>query len=276
MRTDRKEPAPGEHEVLAHLLAQARAFLLRNGLHIALVVCLLLLAVVVAKTHALRRTTRTLKQWEAIGANPEIAAYLYGPENAAMALERAIQQCRAILAEEPETTATPWVLLKLANLYASGQQWVRARSTYQKLMDEYAGTAAAAAAAGGLAVALEELKDYGGAGDMYERLAENGPLRYLLDAGRSRELAGDAPGAEANYKRLLDSQASDRLRSLAEARLAELAQGRLLGPPPEMKRPEPVAQQPQFRTLEVGAETPVGPGLEAPAAQEAREETETR
>lgn len=262
--------------MLAHLVAHVREFLLKNALHIALVVCLVLLAVVVAKTRVLRRTTRTLKQWEVIGANPEIAMYLYGPENALTALERAIEQCRTILEEEPKTTATPWVLLKLANLYASAQQWTRARSTYQRLIDEHAGSAAAAAARDGLAVALEEMSDYGGAADMYERLARNGPPRYLLDAGRSRELAKDALGAEANYKRLLESQASERLRSLAEGRLAELAQGRLLEPPPEIKRPEPMAQQPQFPTLEVGAETPAGPSLETPAVLEAPEETETR
>lgn len=244
MGKDRTQPA-SDQEIIDHILAAVKPFLLKNGLHIALAVLVVVVAVVLFRTRGYRHERWTNDGWDAVAAVPDSAfLFIYQPEQTDVLRRTAIEQCRLILEEGPETGATPWLLLKIANLHASGEEWSAAIETYNRLIGQYGDSLAADMAREGLGVALEEAGRYDEAAKVYETLAEGGTQRYLLHAGRSRELAGQVPAAEADYRRMLDGDVAGELQSVAKARLAELAAGHALRPPPEPRPPSPVETEP--------------------------------
>jgi predicted negative regulator of RcsB-dependent stress response len=80
----------------------------------------------------------------------------------------------------------------------------------------------------GRAVALENQAKYADAAHAYEALAKESigdeeQARTLLDAARSRTLAGDSAGATADYDRILKEFSQTRSAAAAKQRKAELA-----------------------------------------------------
>jgi predicted negative regulator of RcsB-dependent stress response len=271
-----KEKEKPEPDPLVHFLGQVKPFLMKNGLHLLLFVCLVAVGILTYRIFTLRHSTQTLKQWDAVDDFSESVAALYGPQIAASQRKLSIQQCEALVQKGQATTATPWLLLKLASLYAGNDQWSAAADAYKRLITEYPDGAAAGAAREALPAALEELGTYGEAASAYEELAQGGRAGFLVDAGRAREIAGDLKGAEADYRKALDGDIAEGTRRLVRRRLAELAQGRPLGVPPKIKPPEPApalpaaaqaqpGPQPVGEEAAVPAETPVAPAIPEPA-----------
>jgi len=226
-------------DALTLIVERLKAFFVKNVLHIALAIAVLLVIGVVVRTYMLRRGTVTTLQWQRLGELSGTAFPSMLPKDQAEAVrEAAIKQCRAILADEPETSATPWVLLKLGGLLAAKQEWAQAAETFERLIRDYPESEAARIARPSLCATLEAMGRYKEAAEAYQKLADQGRSHYLLDVGRCRELAGDAEAARRAYSALDDSDAPAELRALARARLGQIAEGRLLTPPPEPKRPK--------------------------------------
>ncbi len=266
MAKEKPEHGPSEQEVFEKVLHAAQTFLAANALHILLVVAVIVLVVVAYKTYALKRQTVALQQWEAIGSFPELTAMLYGPQQSRQLREQSILQCRAILREGAETQATPWVALKLGNLYAAGGEWREAAEAYRRVVDEYPQSGAAPAAREALAVALEETGQYSRAAQTYGQLARDGAPRHLLAAGRASELAGKAEAARGHYAEVLARTEQDEYRALAQARLDAIAAGQLLQPPPTV---QPFQVPPATPSVQVSAETPSAEVAAPQPAQEA-------
>ncbi|MHC4789703.1 MAG: tetratricopeptide repeat protein [Planctomycetota bacterium] len=261
MSAKRQAQSPAADDVFERVLQQVASFLAKNVLHIALVAGVLLVAVLGYKTYVLRRRARTFAQWEALAQYPKIAGYFYGAENVESIRWATIEECRTILAEGPRTSATPWVLLKLANLQAEGKDWAGAADSYRRLLEAHPKTQTVGPARSGLAVALEELGRYGEAAEEHARLVDAGLASHLLDVGRCKELTEDAAGAERSYRQLLGREVPERLRAQAKSRLAEIAAGRLLSPPPELEKAESGAAPAALPGPSVPAETPMESAL---------------
>ncbi|KPK65967.1 MAG: hypothetical protein AMK73_01385 [Planctomycetes bacterium SM23_32] len=255
--TEPRDHGPSEHELLDHVLEHVKTFLAKNGLHVALVVGLLAVAVVGYRTLSLRHQTETLTQWDAVGGSPQVAAMLFGAEAAAGLRKHAIERCRDLLETEPKTKATPWLLLKLAGLYAQDGQWAAAADACRRLTAEYPESPAMAPGRGLLAVVLEQMGRYEEAAAAYEALAASGATRHLLSAGRDRELAGQPEAARELYRRLTADEVDDSLLAMARDRLADLAKGKTLEPPPELATTEPIVSEPWQVQVTVPEETPV-------------------
>jgi tetratricopeptide (TPR) repeat protein len=255
------------------VLEQVKAFLVKNGLHLAVVVGLVLVGVLGYKTLKLRRETQTLTQWDAVSSAPETAPMLYGEQNAAGLRQAAIERLRQVVEQGATTTATPWVRLRLASLLAEEERWGEVAETCRRLVAEHPESAAAEPAREMLAAALEQTGAYEEAADLYERLASTGPPRHLVAAGRARELAGDLQGAEGLYRRALEELEEEDLLGLAEGRLADLAQGKPLPPPPEPAAPEPTMLVPGETELIVPEATPTT--TEPPAGPAPQDEAQS-
>ncbi len=265
MRAEQVPYTPPEQDVLAYILENARAFLRKNGLHIAVVVGVVLIVVVVYRTRVLGRQARSMSQWEVVGDLTEtLFISMYQPDQTGDLRRSAIEQCREIIEKEPKTSATPWLLVELGSLLGSGGEWPEAASAYRQVIAEYPEEEAARWAREGLAGALEEMGEYTEAAATYELLAATGPGRRLADAGRCKELAGDADGAQEAYAKALDTDIADDVRDIVEARLVALAQGNLLDAPPEFKRPEPFRILPP-QPMTVPADTEGSAQAEGPA-----------
>ncbi len=232
--TQEERPTP---DPLANFLSQVWPFVAKNALHIALAAGLIIVAFMTYRILALRQASRTVTQWESISNLPEIASMMYAREGFQTARDLSVQQCRAILDAKPSKTVAPYVMLKLADLYTYGDEWAAAVDTYKRLIAEYPATPAAEWAKSALAVALEQTGKYAEAAELYESLAQAGRPLYLADAGRCRELSGDVPGAEADYRKLRESKVSDAVTKAVDERLLALAQGKVLTAPPQLELP---------------------------------------
>jgi len=239
MRAENKpEPRPDE-DILGPLVEKLKAFVWKNGLHVLLVAGVIVIAVLTVRIWQLHARARTLSQWATLGRLAQTPfLMLYPPDQAGEMRQAALAECNDILNSQKKTSATPWIRLQMANLLASGGQWAEAARAYERILEDYPHKPVAEVARQGLAVALEATGQYDQAGALYERLAETGPARYLVDAGRCRELAGDVPAARAAYEKALRGDITADLRAPAEARLARLAAGRLLSLPPEPQTAE--------------------------------------
>ncbi len=265
MRNKQPEDRHLDHEDMLALLERVRAFLVRNAVHIALVVGLVALAVVGHRYYVMRRELATLEDWSALGGLPDDTLLLAasGPE-AELAREELMRVCRRIVEEGPSTSAEPWAMLRLGAMLARNEQFAEAERTYQRVLDSYRGHPAAEAAVPALAAIHEETGNYADAARRFEQLGrERAPL-YLFDAARCWELAEDPQAARRTYEGFLQQDGDEDLREMARGRLAAIEEGNLLEPPP---RPEPAETEQPAPT--VGAGTPLmeaGPAA-APAVR---------
>ncbi len=267
MRAENKpEPRPDE-DILGPLVEKLKAFVWKNGLHVLLVAGVIVIAVLTVRVWQLHATARTLSQWATLGRLSQTPfLMLYPPDQAMEMRQAALAECSQILDSQKKTSATPWIRLEVANLLASGGQSTQAAKAYERIVEDYPQKPVAEMARQGLAVALEATGQYNQAGAVYERLAETGLARYLVDAGRCRELAGDVPAARAAYEKALGGDITADLRPLAEARLARLEAGQPLSPPPEPEPSEPASSvRPPVASLP--ADTPNATAPEEPESQ---------
>ena len=268
MSKDQQPPAHPDEDLLHHLISAVKPFFLKNGLHILLTVAVIVLVIVLFKLYGFRAQTRVVEGWEVVATTPDPFMLASYPEREAQALRAAgIDQCRAILDEGSDTTATPWLLLKVAGLYGSGREWDGARKAYQRVLAEHEDSPAADMARAGLARVLEETGQYTEAAAQYEALASGGRPGYLLGAARCMELAGDAKEAGDHYRALLAMEDISQLtEGLGRSGLERVRSGRLLPPPPPKPKPEPVAL-PGGSPLLIPADTETAAGQFAVPAQ---------
>jgi tetratricopeptide (TPR) repeat protein len=223
-----------EPELFDELLGKTVAFLKKNALHILLAGGLIAVGMMVYRTLVLRGEAARVNQWSAVTLYPEITVFMAEPGAAVGLHEQTLRDCRQLLAESAETAATPWLLLKIGNLHATGSQWEKAEETYRRIGEEYPESGAAEAALPARAVALEQLGRYDEAAALYRGLQHKDP-DHLLAAGRCLELGGRREQARETYRRLLRSQAPERLRQMAEFRLGKLQEGKQLEAPPQLE-----------------------------------------
>jgi len=106
-----------------------------------------------------------------------------------------------------------------------------------------------------LAGCLEEQARYAEAANLHGELAEARLPSHLYDEGRCWELAGAFDAAREAYRKAAEANVPDDVREIAEARLAELANGRPLESPPKIVFPEP-AMSAETPPMLMPAETP--------------------
>jgi len=240
MRRRRQEGSVQEaHETFGRLLEQVTGFLRRRWRLISpSVVAVVVLATVFYAYHNKLLVEETQSWREAAPILLLTDLMGMGGSRAAEVHREVVQACRSILESRWRTSATPWVLLKLANAeYALGRL-NDAVETYETLLAEHRAAPASTMARPSYAALLEDLGRYDEAAQVYEALAEDeqGISRFWIDAGRSRELALKKDLAQKNYRRFLDSNGAAGLRKLARARLRFLEEGRMLPAYPVGKR----------------------------------------
>jgi tetratricopeptide (TPR) repeat protein len=260
-----------DHEVLLNLLDKVVPFFKKNGLHILTVFLVLALAAVLLRTAHFRRVAHANEAWSVLASLPESTILadelaLGDPGRIAQEREDAIAECLRCL-DQPKSDATPWLLYKLANLQAAGRDWSEAVSTYERLIREYADSAAADAAGSAMAAALEDAGEYRRAAQAYERAAAAVGSLFLVDAGRAWELAGEASAAERCYNAARTAGLGSRYEDLVASRLQEAREGRLLPEPPAYTAPEPTGQS-ALGPMLVPADTEAAPVEPAPPAPE--------
>lgn len=250
-----KEPEHHElsdHEVLLRLFDHAKGFVQKSGLHVLLVVLVLTIAVVLYRTHVLRKQAVAYGTWALLGQLDDPSFLFLQPSDQAEGIRTAdLKLVDEAMASPGDSRARPWLLLKRGSLLASGGRWNDALAAYKQVAD--GNPKLAPVADGATAAALEGAGRYADAATLCERLAPGSAARWV-DAGRCREFAGNLDTAKANYGRALEAADLDEmLRSFATARLAALAQGEALPPPPPPKPAAPLTP------LMVPAETPAVP-----------------
>jgi len=253
-----------DYEVLMRVLERARTLVRQNGLHVLLAVLVLVAAVVLYRTHHVRRQSRAHAAWELLGSLDDPSyAYMASPLEAEQALALALAQVTEALANPADARTIPWLLLKQGSLLTAGGRWDEALEVYRRIVREYPDAGELAEPA--MAVVLEAAGRYEESAALRERLAADS-ADHWVDAGRCRELAGDLAGAQASYRKALDAGLSDSLRELAADRLAALERGEPLPAPPEEPEPEPEAPAlivPQETPFATGTADPAPPGAPA-------------
>jgi tetratricopeptide (TPR) repeat protein len=241
-----------DYEVLMRVLDRVKAFIQKNGLHALLVILVLAIAVILYRTHLLRQQARGYGTWELLGRIEDPSfLYLQAAADAENVRTEDLKSIEDAIKSPGDAKARPWLLMKKASLLASGGRWDEAIAAYEQVARRYPKTAPLADAA--RASVLEGAGRYADAAALDEGLAPGSPARWV-DAGRCREFAGDLNGAKSDYDRALAEDIDDTLRGFATARLAELARGQLLPPPPA-----PVKAPSQVPSPIVPADTSVGP-----------------
>jgi tetratricopeptide (TPR) repeat protein len=241
---DRAEEQLPEHEALLRIWEHVRQFVARYGLHILIAAGVAALAGTVYRIHVLRGQERVASQWQMLTAMPDATLAALTSDRAEA--QKLIEQCRDMLGNQPRSSATPWIMLKMGNLEAFSGQWNEAANTYAWVVREYPGNPVAGVARMAEACALEQVGRYKDAAALYEKAAQGGPLRALYDAGRCLELSGDLEGARKEYELFLkEKEVTGELRAVVESRLAELASGKPLAAPPQIKPLEPAKLPPE-------------------------------
>ncbi len=125
------------------------------------------------------------------------------------------------------TPAGQEAVLLLANVHMQQGQAALAVAELQDFLDGGPQREFVAPAAGLLGNALEELGDFGRAGDAYQRAADAMPYvmirsQYLIDLGRVASTDGDLARAVAAYERVIEDDEDPAAVTEAKFRLAEI------------------------------------------------------
>lgn len=215
-------------------------------------------AVVLIGYNAYRRRMQEDRSatWQALASLPDPASYaMMSPQDAEKQRQQVIERCRQILEARWESSATPWVLLRLANAQLDAGRGEEAMVTYRRLMKEYPESTAAETARPALAGALEEMGRYEEAAELYRELAEEQDPTHWMDVARNLELAGRVEEAAKCYRKVTEStESSSELAQAAEYRLTYLKRGEALSVPPPP--PEEKTEQQEEQKEAAGDEAP--------------------
>lgn len=198
------------------------------------------LVVVGVQTYRSRVQSESAVSWAKIG-RLENYAQQKGKQKGKQ-LDSAIKEYETMLEKRWETSATPWILLKLGNARREAGRLNEALSAYRRLREEYGNSMAASMAAPALAGTLEEMGRYEEAAREYEKLAaKENDARYYLNAGRCWQLSGAFEKAKKDYQRAREEAGSERteISELAEFGLNAVARGDKLTVPDRPAQAQP-------------------------------------
>ena len=204
MNGEKKQEQRHTHDPVDRVFQTLREYFHEYG-RIALGACLAAVLLVVGiQLYQGRHTAEDSGTWSSLST---LDKYTYGSamqqnSNQGQALSEVIKSCEEILDKRWETSATPWVWLKLANARSEAGRMTEAVAAYRTLMEKYPKSEAARMAEPALAGTLEEMGRYEEAAAEYEKLAEKRDRPDLwFDVARTYQLAGDFPKAQTYYER---------------------------------------------------------------------------
>ncbi|MCK4374423.1 MAG: tetratricopeptide repeat protein [Candidatus Brocadiae bacterium] len=257
---------------MENLVAQAKKWWQEHGRIVLVLSVAALAALLEYNAYKNKREQDELASWEALSRLPPSTYLLMLPEEQSeQERARIIEECQSILDSQPTTTATPWVLLKLANAHYQSGRLSEAQESYRRVLEKYPRSAAAGMAGPALAAALEDGAQHARAAELFEELAarQGSNLLYWLDAARNRELAGQVELARKHYQAFVQAAGEEypQFATLAQHRLKSLENGQLLSVPPA---PEPWTEPEGLEAEgEAGPEatSEEGPGAEGTPAE---------
>ena len=254
------------HDPLETVLAQVTQWWREHGRIVIVLSVVALGALLGYNAYRNKREREEADSWGALWRLPASTYFTTGPEDQSQEeRDRIIQECQSILDSRSSSSATPWILLKLANVHYQSGRPGEAQGFYRRVLKEHPQSAAADMAIPALAAALEDGGQYAQAADLFEQLAtqQGTGSRYWLEAARNRELEGDVELAQKHYQTFVQGAGEEYAQFIAQAeyRLKGLESGQLLSVPPP---PEPL---PELETPEAGEEAGMegGPAVEPEA-----------
>lgn len=226
-------------------------------------------AVILVAYNAYRNKVRAdeTATWATLDRLPDVATLSRtNPQDANKQRQQIVESCENILESRWTTSATPWVLLKMANAQQELGKLADAVAAYDRLTENYPESRAADMSQAPLAGTLEEMGQYQEAAEIYRTLAEeqgNDSLHWL-DVARNLELAGQIEEAMKHYRQLTSNlDESTDIAQAAAYRLSYLKEGKTLTPPP----PPPPEEEDEEEATNKGQ-------AQSPAGQEGKPETD--
>lgn len=234
MTKKKPERQPQAHREPVHhgpeeaAMAALKVFREKYAWHTLSILLGVLILLFVVKGYQNRRAADRRSSWshlEALGSvYPGMPAKKAEEER-----DRIVTGCQNILNDHWKTSATPWVMLKMARTQLGAGKPADAAKSFKKLIDEYGDRLPARLAWRLYGCALEEDAKYKGAAQWFEkvapRLTGDMKARVLWDAGRNYESAHDRGAAQKAYNEVVKLDPKSELGRLAEYRLEALKLG---------------------------------------------------
>lgn len=271
---------PPADDFLENLYEQVHDYTQRYWRHVLVVVLAIIVVLMGYQSYTTRLRTEEAQTWNQISDLPALNQLMFRRDREKQH-QQIIDSCKKMLSKRWQSGATPWVLLKLANVQLAADRLGAARETLDRLNRDYPNHYATGMATKTRAALLEDMRRYEEAANLYAKLARNAgegsPL--WVDAGRARELAGDKDGAIEAYAEVVEATGQENGAEFPRAgfRYDILNSGGPLLPPP----PEPPAAPEPSQTGEGAAPggltiPPAGTTPPAPAPPEESPEAPDR
>jgi predicted negative regulator of RcsB-dependent stress response len=241
------EAAETSHE---RLLQHLRDVTERYSWHILVAAVAIAVAVVGWRGYRGRLEADERATWSQLAGLPEVSPWMPA-EDAKKLRTEVIRRCEDLLQNNWKTSATPWVVLRLAREELSAGNARDAARHARRLVEEYAEAPAGKLAGRLYGCALEEQKEFRAAGEWFSGQAGRMPEAFratlLWDAARNYEAAGMKDEARAACEKLLALGPEPELERLAQWRLSAMALERepVSLPEPEAASEPEKAEEPQ-------------------------------
>jgi predicted negative regulator of RcsB-dependent stress response len=259
---------------MENIIHAVQSFAQRHWRHVMVILLVVIAGLVVYQRWRSKTDAELAKTWHTLNEMPPVQSLRYR-RNGQKKLNNVISQCKSMLTERWTTSATPWMLLKLANAQTQAGRLRAADKTLKTLhtdFPEHYATQMSQAIRGGV---KEEIKEYKQAARTYADLArrQKGDSSRWVDAGRAWELAGKKKRALSAYQKAMER--SDSPSSLARFRHTVISRtGELLPalPPRPQKKdksedgksPLRLKREAPSPTKETnGVKSPTSPNVEA-------------
>ncbi|MBS3762136.1 MAG: tetratricopeptide repeat protein [Planctomycetes bacterium] len=263
--TERKKPDIEQKDWATRTWEMAQEYFEKYWRTALVVVLAIIVLLLFYQSWRKKATLEEASAWQQLSSLPSASSPYMQPEQRNKIQREVIKSCENLLDEGWDNSATPWVMLKLANTLFSAGQYPEALTIYKQLTKKYPKHHATRFSAPSLAATLETLGQYKEAAAQYTKIAQRRSenSRFWLDVGRTHELAGDRQAAMRAYENVVSSKGKkpDETTRLAEFRLGNLRAGeKLLPPVPPPPIPEET-QKPEQPEVEP-KNLPELPGLE--------------
>ncbi len=230
-----------EEDPMESILHAVQSAAQRHWRHVVVILLAVIAGLVGYQRWRSRSEAELAKTWQSLNKMPPVQSLRY-QRNGKKRLDKVISQCKSLLSKRWSTSATPWVMLKLANAQTQADQLLAADKTLDSLhtdFPEHYATQMSAAIRGGI---KEEIKEYERAASIYAGIArgQKGASSRWVDAGRAWELAGKEKRALSAYQKAMGEGNSTlslaRFRNNVISRTGELLPGLPPRPKPKDER----------------------------------------